>query len=237
VVPSAETSRVFRGGIVSVGGVLASKDDSGFVAIGSELAVVGSTERMSPIGDLPLMAVVEPCICFVGLTLVEEDVPKPESRGEVICEDGICLSILVDVIGEVVSKDDKIKIDEVDRVVVEAELKIADANLTAVAAFVDEDLGDGSASLPLGSGGSRTKAVNVIGFAMLEEGRVVAMLLAVEVCWAFFAEAPGVNAMTHLQPASKLSTERPGTGDRDLGLPGMLSYGVVKFVLERELTS
>ena len=46
-----------------------------------------------------------------------------------------------------------------------------------------------------------------------------------------------MNVITHLQPASKLGTERPGTGDRDLGLPGMLSSDVVKFVLEGELTS
>jgi hypothetical protein len=131
---------------------------------------------------LPLMVVIELCICFVGPKLVEEDVPKPELRGEVICEDGTGLRTSFDTIGEVVSKDDKIRIDEVDRLVVEAELEIADANPTAVAAFVDEDFGDGSASLPLDSEGTRTEAVDVIGFAILEAGRVVAMLLAFEVC-------------------------------------------------------
>lgn len=59
MVSSAETSEVFRGGIVSVDGVLASKDDSGSVAIGLELAVVGSSEKMLFMVDLPLITVIE----------------------------------------------------------------------------------------------------------------------------------------------------------------------------------
>lgn len=50
-------------------------------------------------------------------------------------------------------------------------------------------------------------------------------------------EVPGVDAIAHLQPVSRFNTESPGTDDRDLGLPKMLNYCVLMFVVERRLTS
>lgn len=46
---------------------------------------------------------------------------------------------------------------------------------------------------------------------------------------------PGVNATAHLQPVSKLSTESPGTGDCNLGLPELLSRRVVQSCLSENL--
>jgi len=43
--------------------------------------------------------------------------------------------------------------------------------------------------------------------------------------------------MAHLQPVTRFCTERPGTGDRDLGLPKVLSHCVFAFVVGKKLTS
>lgn len=104
-----------------------------------------------------------------------------------ICEDetgpriALLVESFVDAIGELVSKYDEIRIDEVDDLVVEVEVDLADADSTVATAFEDEDSEDMSASLSLATEATRIKADDVIGFAMLEKGLVVAMLFAFEV--------------------------------------------------------
>jgi len=43
--------------------------------------------------------------------------------------------------------------------------------------------------------------------------------------------------MAHLQPVRRFCIERPGTGDRDLGLPNVLSHCGVMFAVVKKLTS
>jgi hypothetical protein len=116
-------------------------------------------------------------------------------------------------------------------------LELADANPTAVSALRDGNLEKFSAPLSLSTEATRVKVLDVVDFAMLEDEPVVAMLLPTELCGAFVAEATGMIAMAHLQPVSKLSTESPGTGDRDSGLSKKLSHRVVRLIVIINLTS